>query len=195
MNGVAVAIAAADRWGNGRESEFLALFPEFDAWLRVGVEGGRSSAVDAGNALLSTIQTTASPTGRPAPQRFIGNWRVHGAALDISRTTGVVTANCEAPCVETDTLRLSPSPDGRRLNAVIAAITYTNSATGQTIPNPDPYPSDSAGVGDTSYFEFVAPHLLKEIFVKTSVTTGSGYGNPYWCGEGLDPSLSFDCGA
>ena len=49
-------------------------------------------------------------------------------------------------------------------------------------------------MGDMSYFEFVAPHLLKETFLHSSATNFDYYGNPYWCGDGLDPSLSDHCG-
>jgi hypothetical protein len=57
-------------------------------------------------------------------------------------------------------------------------------------------PSDSAAVGDSSYLEFVAPHLLKETLIHSSVSAiDQKYGNPYWCGQGLAASKQGVCGA
>jgi hypothetical protein len=48
-------------------------------------------------------------------------------------------------------------------------------------------------VGDTSYFEYAAPHLLKQTFVDTGDV--DDFSNPYWCGEGLADVLHYHCGA
>jgi len=196
-NGVAALVATADLYNDGTESEFMALFPEWDVSLRVGVTGGRSAALEAGNALLDTIRVTGAraPTPRSAPGSFVGHWHVHGALLDIDDpTTARLTVDCHRPqpCIETFTLALSLSHDGRRLDAEITDDSYTDPSTGQPVPNPDP--GEPTEVGSTSYFEFVAPHLLKETSLHGSDTTYDDFGNPYWCGDHLDPLLSDHCG-
>jgi hypothetical protein len=196
-NGVAVLVATADLYSDGTESEFMALFPEWDVSLRVGVKGGRSAALEAGNALLDTIRVIGAraPTPRSSAESFLGHWHVHGALLDIDPRTARLTVDCsrpDQPCIETFTLTLSLSHDGRRLDAEITDDSYTEPSTGKPVPNPDPgLPTE---VGSTSYFEFVAPHLLKETFLHSNDTTDDDFGNPYWCGERLDPSLSDHCG-
>lgn len=194
-NGVAALVATTER-GFRNESEFMALFPEWDVSLRVGVKGGRPAALEAGNALLDTIRVTAAqaPTPRSPPDSFVGQWHVHGALLDIDPTTARLTVDCsrpDQPCIETFTMRLSLSHDGRRLDAEITSDTYRDPRTGQPVPNPDP--GEPSVVGDRSYFEFVAPHLLKQTFLHSS-DADDDFGNPYWCGDGLDPSLSDHCG-
>jgi len=198
VNGVAALVATTDTSYSPEESEFMALFPEWDVSLRVGVKGGRSAALEAGNALLGTIRVAGpqAPTPRSSPESFVGHWYVHGALLDIDPTTARLTAGCGLPdrsCIETFTLTLSPSHDGRRLEAEITNVGYTDPSTGQSVPNPDP--GEPTGVGNTSYFKFVAPHLLKETSLHSSDTNEDLYGNPYWCGDGLDPSLREHCGA
>ena len=195
-NGVAALVATAER-GFKNESEFMARFPEWHAWLRVGVKGGRSAALEAGNALLDTIRVTGAQAQPPrfSPESFVGHWHVHGALLDIDPTTARMTVSCtrpDQPCIETFTLKVSLSPDGRRLDAEITNDTYTDPSTGQPVPNPDP--GELSLVGDRSYFEFVAPHLLKQTFLHSRAPNVDEFGNPYWCGEGLDPSLDNHCG-
>ena len=53
VNGVAALVATADLYRDGSESEFLALFPDWDASLRVRVKGDASAALATGNALAA----------------------------------------------------------------------------------------------------------------------------------------------
>ena len=118
---------------------------------------------------------------------------MHGSQMAIeSNRGGILTSNCGVPCVETETLSLSRSPSGTRMNVTITRIAYKDGTTGKAIPNS--YPADSPRVGDSSYLEFAAPHLLKETIIHSSVP-GIDRANSYWCGDGLAPSLSHFCGA
>ena len=121
-------------------------------------------------AVPDTVRVTGGqlPSGPFPPQTFVGHWYVHGALLDIHRTTAAVTWSCGPSCTGTETLTLSRSPDGRWLNATVARINYTDASTGSPIRNPDRDPGDSSEIGDTSYFEYVAPHLLRETSVHAS---------------------------
>jgi hypothetical protein len=164
-----------------------------------GACGG--SKVDHSSASTSTEAQTTSPAARtsssmpgPGVERFVGHWSVHGAQLKIeSNTAGILTANCGPPCVETDLLALSLSPTGTRMRMTIAKITFTKGDTGMVIPKP--VAVDSPGVGDSSYLEFVAPHLMKETIIHSSLLAIDQSGNPYWCGSGLAASLVHLCGA
>jgi hypothetical protein len=84
-----------------------------------------------------------------------------------SNSAGVLTGNCGYPCVETENLALSLSPTGKRMTLTIATITFSDGNTGRVIRNPDP--AASPGVGDSSYLEFVAPHLMKETIIHSSL--------------------------
>jgi hypothetical protein len=115
--------------------------------------------------------------------------------MDIrSDMTGVITSNCGGGvCVETDRLALIRSPKGKRLTATITAISYRDN-TGKPIANPNP--NDSPSIGDSFYLEFVAPHLMKETTIRSSVPAiDNADGNGYWCGSGLAASLVHLCGA
>src|SRR5436190_14772359 len=125
------------------------------------------SNADRSSASTSTKAQTTSPaagTSSSVPgvagERFVGHWWVHDAQLKIeSNGAGVITGNCGSPCVETDNLALSLSSTGTRMTVTITKIAFTEGNTGKVIPNPDP--ADSPSVGDSSYLEFVAPHLMK----------------------------------
>jgi hypothetical protein len=123
--------------------------------------------------------------------RFVGRWSVHGSQLEIHPNgTGTLESSCGgAVCVETDALSLVRSASGQRLTATITKISYANKG-GNPIPGPDP--RESPAVGDSFYFRFVAPHLMKLTIVHSSF---AWLGNPYWCGDGLAASLEHLCGA
>ena len=182
--------------GMGDESEFLAVFPGRDAWLRIEVKGRPATARTEGDRILETVRSVGAglvPRTDATPESFLGFWHVHGSQLQIKSGTGVVGSNCGPPCVETDELSLSRSKDGSRLTAVVTSVSFANGDTGRRIPNP--FPHDSAAVGDSSYFEFVAPHLMKETTLRSAVhPIDWDYGNPYWCGQHLDPALDWACG-
>ena len=119
---------------------------------------------------------------------------MHGTQLDIQGDVGIQSSNCGYPCVAREEYSLSLSADSKRLTAVVTSITYINGKTGKALPAQDPrFP---VSVGDSSYFEFAAPHLLKETNLHRAVSAVEGqFGNPYRCGEGLDATLVFNCGA
>lgn len=80
------------------------------------------------------------------------------------------------------------------MNVTITKITFKDGASGKAIPNPDP--STSQQIGDSSYLKFAAPHLLKETIIHSSLpAVDLEAGNPYWCGDGLASSLGHFCGA
>jgi hypothetical protein len=201
VNGVAVLVTTADVDGgcrcgaDGSEHEFMAVFPQWKAWLRVGMKADRRTTLEAGNALLNTIRATPDrePPPRPPVRSFLGHWHVHGTVLDIGPREARLTVDCHRPqpCIETFTLAVALSQDGRRLDAEVTNDTWSDPTTGRPVP-PDPS-TDGLELGDTSSFEFVAPHLLKETYLRTADPNFDDYGNPYWCGEDLDPSFDH-CG-
>lgn len=195
VNGVAALVATVKTFTDGSESEFLALFLDWGVSLRVGLKGPPSAAMAVGTELLNTISVTGdtAPVGPPAGTSFVGHWRVHGAQLDIRERTAVYTASCGPSWRSTETMTLSPSSDGRRLHATTSRITHTDPTTGRPVPNPYRDTGESSGVGDTSYFEYAAPHLLKQTFVDTGDV--DDFSNPYWCGDGLSDVLHYHCGA
>jgi hypothetical protein len=195
VNGVAALVATVNWLTDGSEAEFLALFPDWGVSLRVGVKGPPSAAMAVGTELLDTISVTGdtAPVGPPAGTSFVGHWRVHGARLDIGERTAVYTASCGPSCRYTKTMTLARSLDGRRLHATTSRVTYTDPTTGRPVPDPYRHTGDPSGVGDTSYFEYAAPHLLKQTFVDTGDV--DDFSNPYWCGEGLADVLHYHCGA
>jgi hypothetical protein len=147
---------------------------------------------------------TQSPTSKAATpssssvaegtkESFVGHWWVHGGQLEIKPdNTAVQTGPCDVTCLETHILSLSPVANGTRMSVIITEITYTG-PNGEPIANP--YPGESAAVGDSSYLEFVAPHLLKETIIESSLPDIDQLGNHYWCGDDLEPPLTRVCGA
>ena len=173
------------------------------ALIVLGACGGSSAHRSRATTTTEAPSTTTAPRTSssvrgPAPstkETFVGHWSVHDAQLNIeSNTAAIETINCSLPCLETDTLALSLSTTGTRMTVTIAKITFADQNTGKVIPNP--HPADSQMVGDSYYLEFVAPHLMKETIINSSLPAiDQTDDNPYWCGSGLASSLVHLCGA
>jgi hypothetical protein len=134
-------------------------------------------------------------------RQFIGHWYVHDATLDITSGSAGVEIGNAGPCgpndtrhcSERDTLSFALSEDGSMV-ATIATITYTDDETSASVPNP--HPGDSQAVGDSSRLGIVAPHLMKEMIVRSHLPPiDLQGGNPYWCQDGLAANLKDRCGA
>ena len=178
---------------------YLALLPEWDAWLQVRATPlGWATAEAAGDRLLSTL--TVTPGATPPPVRpaesFVGYWFVHGSQLDITESDAVYThAHCGTiRCIEVATASVELSADGRRLTAVVRKVELLDPDTGQPAVGRSAEDDADSRIGDTSYFEFVAPHLLKEVTLRELPSDGR-FGNPYWCGEQLADVYGRHCGA
>jgi hypothetical protein len=120
--------------------------------------------------------------------RFVGEWRVHGWQLEI-RADGTATTRWNAhgcgPVTCTGHGELSWRPNGGNI-----ILTYQK--TWLTIdPGDTVAPDDWGTVPDpTGSFELAwrEPGLLERV-------AGEPVGNPFWCGEGLDPAQQDKCGA
>ncbi len=155
-----------------------------------------SKPTATGVATPTSVSTTAIPSSTTSHLNvvhdpFVGQWSVHGSQLVIRPDgTGTIVSNCGGQlCAETDSLSLVRSASGKHLTATITKVSYVNNR-GKPIPAPDP--RDSPAVGDSFYFRFVAPHLMKATIVRSSFPW---LGNPYWCGDGLAAALEHFCGA
>jgi hypothetical protein len=194
ISGIAFEVAAVDDEPLDQQV-VLATFPDFDAWLRLDATGGTlDQARNEAQRVLDTVRSEPVADATQVPtESFTGHWTVHDATLDINGDgRGTIDGYGGGSVVEEDTLALTLSSDGRRLDAVVAAVQYFDSTGNPTATDP----SGSTAVGDTSYFEFVAPDLLKETYVTTSRAAADvDYGNPYWCGESLDRVYGYACGA
>ena len=94
---------------------------------------------------------------------------------------------------EGDLLSFVRSKDGKHLTATVVAVGYVDNK-GKPIPKPDGV--DSSAVGDSFSLKFVAPHLMKQTIIHSSLSAiDQRYGNPYWCGRGLAEALVPRCGA
>jgi hypothetical protein len=150
---------------------------------------GPSSAVtlcidsDPDSPCTSTTFSRKDNPPRTTPKSFVGEWYVHDGRLTVgSQLTGSEMANQGPSVVEVDTLRFA-SVHGGRLSAVITKISFVDVSTKRETVNPSP--NDSQAVGDSFLLAHVNPHLLKTIYVRSSLpTTDLEAGNPYWCGPG-----------
>jgi hypothetical protein len=183
----------------GDEGVYLALFPDWEGWLQVRAwPGGPASAKAAGDRLLSTLRVApgaSHPPARPI-EAFVGHWYVHGVQLEITELEAVYThSHCgTTSCIEVDTASVQLSADGRRLTAIVRKVELVDPDTGRSVAGLSGADPPDVHVGATSSFEFVAPHLLKEIPLD-EVPHEERFGNPYWCGEQLAQVYSHHCGA
>jgi hypothetical protein len=126
---------------------------------------------------------------RADTDRFVGEWYVHGSQLEIRADgTASITWNAHGcgPVTCTGHGELSWRPSG-------ANITLTYQRTWLTInPGDRVAPDDWGTVPDPTgslELKWVEPGLLERI------DPNKPPHNPYWCGEGLDPSQQDKCGA
>jgi hypothetical protein len=146
----------------------------------------------------------SSPSSSTAPSatasaRFVGQWHVHDASLNISPTTatliaslgaGACTDNAQAPCSETDQLAVVSGND-TQLTLSVTGVSYTLHGGQNTSANPTTGPSTA--VGDSIQLVWRAPGLLERTALKGF--PGWQGGNPYWCGAGISQSDAEKCGA
>jgi hypothetical protein len=150
----------------------------------------------SGNPSSPTSSTVSSAT---AGARFVGEWHVHDASLNITPTTaslivslgmGPCTENAQAPCSETDQLAVVSGSD-TQLALSVTGVSYTLNGGQNTSVNPSTGPSTA--VGDSMQLVWRAPGLLE----RTALNGFPGWqgGNPYWCGAGISQSDAEKCGA
>jgi hypothetical protein len=146
-----------------------------------------------GNPSSPTSSTAVSAT---ASARFVGQWHVHDASLNITPTAatliaslGACTDNAQAPCSETDQLAVVSGND-TQLTLSVTGVSYTlhgGQNTSVTTTGP------STAVGDSIELVWQAPGLLERTALKGF--PGWQGGNPYWCGAGISQSDAEKCGA
>jgi hypothetical protein len=157
-------------------------------------------------ATLTCVGLNARASGSaeapPAPQSFVGYWRVHGSQLFIDSLTyatsdGHTTTDWYGIRIDadglgaiTDLLTLSLSTDKTRMTVTTVGVSYMDgqSGTSASVPNP----TENFVRGDSYVLVFVHPHLMKEIDIHTRHQV---VGNPYWCGQGLASQYEHFCGA
>jgi hypothetical protein len=149
-----------------------------------------------GNPSSPSSSTIPSAT---AGARFVGQWHVHDASLNITPTTATLIAslgigtcaeNTQAPCSETDQLSVVSGND-TQLTLSVTGVSYTLQGGQNTSINPTTGPSTA--VGDSIQLVWQAPGLLKRTALKGF--PGWQGGNPYWCGAGISQSDAEKCGA
>jgi hypothetical protein len=149
-----------------------------------------------GNPSSPSSSTVPSAT---ASARFVGQWHVHDASLNITPTTATLIAslgigtcaeNAQAPCSETDQLAVVSGND-TQLTLSVTGVSYTLHGGQKTSVDPTTGPSTAAG--DSIQLVWQAPGLLK----RTALNGFPGWqgGNPYWCGAGISQSDAEKCGA
>jgi hypothetical protein len=148
------------------------------------------------------VSAVGSAEAPPAPQSFVGYWRVHGSQLFIDSLTGAtpdgqattdwfgIRTDADGLGVITDLLTLSLSADKTRMKVTTVGVSYMDgqSGTSASLPNP----TENFVRGDSYVLVFVHPHLMKEIDIHTRYQV---VGNPYWCGQGLASQYAHFCGA
>lgn len=157
---------------------------------------GCSKHTVPGSPSSPSSSTVPSATASP---RFVGQWHVHDASLDIAPTTATLTAslgigpcteNLQVPCSETDQLAVVSGND-TQLTLTVTGVSYTLHDGQKTSVNPATGPSTA--VGDSMQLVWQAPGLLEQTELKGF--PGWQGGNPYWCGAGISQSDAEKCGA
>ena len=201
----------SDLGGSPPANFLLALFPGRTTWLLMAAPGPSPQvALAQVRQILSTVHRIPGRPSKPAfgssDETWIGRWGVHGAALVItSDTSGVISArgSSTCSCLEQDALTLSLTADGSKMMAVVTEVTGFNPVTGSIVPLSTNL-GTNATVGQRSFFEFMEPHLVIQVMLLPPggvVPNQSSFGNPYWCGQGLDGRSTLDekftqaCGA
>ncbi len=181
--------------GTNFDTSFVvALLPGRATWLYLAAPGHLpASALAGARRILATLRRAPGgrpPTSVPPAGGFIGTWEVHDAELAItSLKHGVISAQGDCQCTEADTLSLAQN--GTELDATVTQVRAVG-AGGKAVP--DPHPNEV--VGQKSFFEFMAPHLMLQATVPNEPGDLSvSFGNPYWCGKGLASQFGPACGA
>jgi hypothetical protein len=197
-------------------SHLLALLPGLTTWIEVSAPGDSAQVLGEETQIVGSVRrTTGAGSGSSVDlthQRFVGKWHVHDAQLDITSIRSAVISSrspfnsATCTCEELDTLALTRSANVSRVQAVVSKVTQVDPVTGRAVPLPA-NTTANAMIGQRSFFEFIEPHLMVQIYIQTTAnppsagSSGAGspgvdsYGNAYWCGPGLRQQLINACGA
>jgi hypothetical protein len=121
--------------------------------------------------------------------RFVGQWYVHGWQLEIRADRSATTTWNAGPCGPvtcTGHGELRVWPSGGNLVLKYERTWLTANPGNNTVPDDWGTVPDPTGLMELAWRE---PGLLER------VDPNPPPANPYWCGEGLDPSQQDKCGA